>query len=242
MSSCSSTSPNTAASHASKWYRVTLLILAISTGALAGNRDAKAIPAVDRDAIIAAAFASSILFPTPPTVAAEAAAAAAAWAAYYAEQPTVTSIIGQAELNRAFPVTFAALGETATLSFSFLNPSTLLPVTGPTIGSVIYEQSQTPDNPASFTLIGTSTNPSSDFGLAYTAGSTLTTVEQEILAIPENPSGLPIVLPGVGGFNAAEGGLTILPAIPEPRGLLILLSGLLAMLLARICHKETRTG
>ncbi len=123
-------------------------------------------------------------------------------------------------------MTFSGLGETGTLTFSFIDPTTRLPVTGPAVGSVAFEQSQTPDIPSSFTPIGTSTNAASDFALSYTAGSTLGTVEQEILAIPLSPAGVPIFIPGVDGFNNAEGGLTILAAIPEPSGLLVLLLGL----------------
>ncbi len=63
---------------ASKRLRTALLLLAVCSGTLSVNREAKAISAVDRDAIVAAAFASSILFPTPATVAAETAASLAA--------------------------------------------------------------------------------------------------------------------------------------------------------------------
>jgi hypothetical protein len=233
------------AAKARRCGRAALLALVIVTGVSAFNTDAKAIPAVDRDAIIAAAFASSILFPTPATVAAEAAAAAAAWAAYYAERNGVALAIGQAELNSVFPVTFATTGEHGSLTFAYINPVTLLPTTGPTVASVLYEQSQTPNVLSSFVTIGTSTNAGADFALPYTAGLTLGTVEQQILAIPYDSAGSPIVLPGVDGDNSAQGGLTILMSVPEPATLAVLASGLLALTVTRRrvqAHRQRARG
>jgi hypothetical protein len=159
----------------------------------------------------------------------EAAAIAAADKSYEDEQKVVTAVIGQDFLNGVFPYLFLSNGSTAKLTFSFIDPATGLPTTGTSIGSVVYEQSQTPDIPDSFTMVGMSTDATNHFLINYQVGSS----EQDIRAIPFDLSGLPISISGVGGENVAVGDVVQLQTVPEPSALTLTVNGALVVLGSR---------
>lgn len=141
------------------------------------------------------------------------------------------SIKGDSGLN-GFPADGDILAEVLTpgsinlLTFQFLDPNTLLPTSGPSIASVFYAFSDTPDLPGSFTALGTSTNASSNFALSFTAFTT----EEAIVATPLDASGNPIFIPDVNGVGNLALGVVADLVAPEPPALsLALLGGLLAL-------------
>lgn len=126
-------------------------------------------------------------------------------------QPSPTPI--GVQVKGAFDM--ARSGAVAASSMTNSTTTTTLPppvfqadTTGPTIGSVLYEINTDPDSPDTFTTLGISSDPSSNFALSVT----LSGIEPVIRATPLDPSGAPIVISGVDGLNVAVGTLSTLPA------------------------------
>jgi len=141
-------------------------------------------------------------------------------------------VIGQAELDGAYPATiFANPGDTKPLSFEWIDTTTGLPTAGPTVIAVDYYISPDPYNPFNYSYLGTSTDSGSNFSLPYTIGST----ESEFRASPIGPGG-PIFIEGLGGYNVAEGYVASL--IPEPSSWALL--GIGAVLLGFFRRKRKR--
>jgi hypothetical protein len=136
------------------------------------------------------------------------------------------SPIGQPFLGGFAPSAFLGAGFSATLTFEFIDPGSGLPAAGPAIGSVLYEESATPDVPGSFTPLGTSFDVAHDFPLLFTA----TSGEVDILAIPFDPRGTAIVISDPDGSNVAEGQVVQLNEIPEPSTLALFVAGGLGIL------------
>jgi hypothetical protein len=155
----------------------------------------------------------------------------AIWRQYYEEHPprppskfksgAVFPNIGQTEIGGEFPVTTFDAGTTEDLSFEFIDASTLLPTTGPEIGSVLYEVNTDAFHPDAFSFTGTSTDASTHFALPYTFGAGDTFV----YAVPFDLSGAPIFeADGEGSGNVAIG-LAINVTVPEPSTWTMMLVG-----------------
>jgi hypothetical protein len=109
--------------------------------------------------------------------------------------------IGQDFLDGMTPTEILAAGAVSTLTFQFIDPATGVPTIGPSVGSVLYEASPTPAIAGTFAPLGSSHDATNNFPLAFT----VTSAEEDIVAIPFDLSGAPIVITGVDGFNVAEG-------------------------------------
>jgi hypothetical protein len=133
-------------------------------------------------------------------------------------QPAIYAIAGVPQ-SPGFPDVIAGPGSLLSIDFGFVDPATGLAASGPAIGSVEYLVSTDPNNPLSYTPIGTSTDAASNFSFSYLDNSAY---EPDIEAIPFDLSGHPIVLTGVDGYNAAIGSVTALSAAPEPSAWLFL--------------------
>jgi hypothetical protein len=157
----------------------------------------------------------------------------AIWKEYYKDHPPLQGFfaVGQPFIDGTYPVTTLAPGTTATLTFGFVDTVTgQLTTGGPTIGSVEYLVNTDPSNPNLFTLIGTSTDATSDFALGYMLGMN----EPDVRGIPFDPSGNPIVLADIGGSgNVAMGdSYNILSSVPEPSSIVMVSISLVCGLLA----------
>lgn len=151
------------------------------------------------------------------------------------------TIKGNAGLNGfspsgGIPVEFLVPGTLATLTFEWLDPQTLLATTGPAIAFVSYAYSQTPDVPTSFTPLGTSTNPLTDFALQYSAFST----EEAIVATPFDASGNPIFIADVDGIGNLAPGTVVQLVSPEPATLLLFGSSLLGLTAAMSARRRRK--
>jgi hypothetical protein len=147
-------------------------------------------------------------------------------------QPAIYAIAGVPQ-SPGFPDVIAGPGELLSVDFGFIDPTTSLAASGPTIGSVEYLVSTDPNNPTSYTPIGTSTDASSNFSIPYLDS---TAFEPDIEAIPFDANGNAIVIPGVDGYNAAIGSVTALAA-PEPSTTRLLLAGTILILSSRLLSR-----
>ena len=129
--------------------------------------------------------------------------------------PIVVRVMGTAEMTRSRGVAASAMTNAAPSTIQSTSTATTTQppavfqadTTGPTIGSVLYEINTDPDSPNTFTTLGISSDPSSNFALSVT----LSGIEPVIRATPLDPSGAPIVISGVNGLNVAVGTLSTLP-------------------------------
>jgi hypothetical protein len=137
-----------------------------------------------------------------------------------AMQPT----IGQAFLNGQATGGILNPGTPSLLTFEYVDPSTLLQTSGPPTAEVSYAYSQTPSNPASFTFLGDSNNPATNFELPFTSFS----IEEAIIATPLDSAGAPIFIPDIDGVGNVAPGLAV-NLIPEPGSLTLLAIGLLGL-------------
>lgn len=155
----------------------------------------------------------------------EAAQFAATEAEYRLENPfSFFGVMGMVSIDGQNPSAFVNVGSTVDLSFTWINQDLGVSWSGPPIGSVLYEESQTPDNLSSFVPLGFSYDATHDFSFNFTANQ----VEEGVLAIPFDPNDNPIILPGLNGYNIAEGFGGML-ATPEPGTLGLLGSGILGL-------------
>jgi hypothetical protein len=127
---------------------------------------------------------------------------------------------------------------TANFTFSWVNPATGLPTSGPAIASVqyyVWNGVVTSLNLSAWTLVGTSNNsaPGFEFTYSFPAG------EHIFLSVPLNSSGQPIFINGVGGYNDAES-LVMNTVTPEPGSLVLFATGALA--LAPVMRKRIVNG
>jgi PEP-CTERM motif len=143
--------------------------------------------------------------------------------------------VGQTYMNGSSPVFDYGVGPetlSADLTFSWVDPSTGLPTTGPTVNAVQYYvwngATVSLDLPSAWTLVGTSGNSASGYEVSYS----FPYGENIFLSLPLNSSGQPIVIDGVGGYNDAES-IVADTVIPEPATLCLLGLGGLAMLRRR---------
>jgi len=143
---------------------------------------------------------------------------------YWKEQ-TNTTTVGDVLINGASPVYFTGPGTTVTLTFDFVDPSTGLPTTGPTVASVEYMANLDP-NTATFVPIGTST--AAEFAFSFTVSG----FEPQIIGIPLDEAGAPIVIEGFGGANDAPG-LAVALLAPEPSTYLLMGVGFAALAAGR---------
>jgi len=151
-------------------------------------------------------------------------------------QPAIYAIAGVPQ-SPGFPDVIAGPGNLLSVDFGFIDPTTSLAASGPTIGSVEYLVSTDPTNPFSYTPIGTSTDASSNFSISYLDS---TAFEPDIEAIPFDANGNAIVIPGVDGYNAAIGSVTALAA-PEPSTTWLFLAGATLILSSRIVNRFRST-
>jgi hypothetical protein len=135
--------------------------------------------------------------------------------------------LGLISLNGSNPGSVAP-GAMTSLTFSFIDPSTGAVVAEPVSAVNYYAWTGMGDSldPSSSTWmsIGSSTNAGSGFSLPYTFSST----EQIFLGVPLDPSGAPIVITGVGGYNNATDTVAGI-LTPEPAGYSLLGTGLAAI-------------
>jgi hypothetical protein len=205
--------------------------LALSIGAIAMAalpQEAAAISYVDyRICVDGAEFATDIFVLSSL---AEAGAIAACTAAYNSEQAGAgVPAIGRPKLGGQSSSLMMAPGQSALLTFGFIDPATGLPVAGPATASVLYEEQVNPPDitngttfaSAPYTPIGSSTDVADGFPVLFTATSS----EEDIVAIPFDASGAPIFIQGVvdstdTGETAAEDnvakGDVVQLNIPEP--------------------------
>jgi len=161
-----------------------------------------------------------------PTPAQEAAALSAFWTNYYRLHPITVSPGGIGYVGfftglfSSGPVVTDPTPTSGILTFHFINGSTMSPMAAgvdPAIGSVVYEEcTDYTSNPLTWTILGTSTDASSDFALPFVCGN----AEYMIDAIPYDTSGNPIVFTDPqntsnDGSNDAIGGIDFIP-VPEP--------------------------
>jgi hypothetical protein len=127
---------------------------------------------------------------------------------------------------------------TAHFTFSWLNPGTGLPTSGPAVAAVqyyVWNGAVISLDLSAWTLVGTSNNSASGFEFTYSfpAG------EHIFLSVPLNSSGQPIFINGVGGYNDAES-IVMNTITPEPGSLVLFATGALA--LAPVMRKRIADG
>ena len=151
-------------------------------------------------------------------------------------QPAIYAIGGVPQ-SPGFPDVIAGPGNLLSVDFGFIDPTTSLAASGPTIGFVEYLVSTDPNNPTSYTPIAISTDASSNFSISYLDS---TVYEPDIEAIPFDANGNAIVIPGVDGFNAAIGSVTALAA-PEPSTTWLFLAGAILILSSKLVNRFRST-
>jgi hypothetical protein len=128
--------------------------------------------------------------------------------------------IGQVVLAGNFPIGYGDIGSLGTLTFLFLNPLTDLPTTGPLVDHVVYEANLDPTNDL-YTTIGVGTSAQSLFKLTWT----ITGFEPQIRATPYDAAGNQIILPGLDGFDVAQGVAVYMP-VPSPSAGVLFAAGM----------------
>ena len=151
-------------------------------------------------------------------------------------QPAIYAIGGVPQ-SPGFPDVITGPGNLLSVDFGFIDPTTSLAASGPTIGSVEYLVSTDPNNPLTYTPIGTSTDASSNFSISYLDS---TAFEPDIEAIPFDANGNLIVIPGFDGYNAAIGSVTALAA-PEPSTTWLFLAGAILILSSKLVNRFRST-
>jgi hypothetical protein len=133
--------------------------------------------------------------------------------ALYRNQHRQSAFLGQPALGGMFPIADLSLGDSALLTFQFIDPVNELPIDGPAIGSVLYEINTDPNTPDVFSPIGMSFDAGTHFALPFT----MTEFEPDIQAVPFDQLGKPIVLVGQDGFNVAVGSVVTFQYRPQDR-------------------------
>jgi len=170
-----------------------------------------------------------------------------AWGMYRLQQQTASlPSVGQAAVDGSYPTAHRRPGDVVTLTFFYVTTDTFstAPTAGPAVTSVEYQVNTDPNNPNTFTSIGTSSDAGSRFSFAYTVGAN----EPVIQAIPKDNLGQPIMLTGVGGQNVARGLATVLqvdssiaPGLgPVALTALMLVLGTLGVIALRRREQEAR--
>jgi hypothetical protein len=135
-----------------------------------------------------------------------------AWEEYRKEQKALgTPIVGQAVVSGKYPTLFLPPGAQAQLQFVFIDPGTGLATQGTPVGSVQYFVNLDPNQPDNLQFVGMSANPQTGFAVPVNVAG----FEPSYLAVPFDPAGNPIVIPGVDGDNDAVGLATVLFAGPH---------------------------
>jgi hypothetical protein len=150
-----------------------------------------------------------------------------------AEVNNPTGVAGLTYIDGLTPVVvFAYSGQytfTADLTFGWVNPSTIQPVAGPTVGSVNYYMWDGVDDAgnlfSSYNLMGTSTDAADGFPLEVT----YPLQEAMFIAQPLDPSGDTIVLLNPDGNNDALEPAEAL-IVPEPSTIVFLAAGAISLL------------
>jgi hypothetical protein len=131
---------------------------------------------------------------------------------------------GQVNIQGLSPVATFDLGQEVTLTFRWIDLVSGATITGPAIGSVVYEVNLDPSDEFTFLPIGVGTSLASDFAASFT----IVDFEPFVRATPLDPNGVPIVISGLNDENIAIAFATNVGPIPEPGSLLLLSGGLVA--------------
>jgi hypothetical protein len=130
--------------------------------------------------------------------------------------------------DNAFPMYTPTLS--ADLTFSWHDPSTGLPTSGPAVSAVQYYvwngMTESLDLSSAWTLLGTSSDSASGFEVSYS----FPFGEDIFLSAPLDTSGQPIVINGVDGYNDAESIAMNTVPVPEPASMASLAVGALGFM------------
>lgn len=129
--------------------------------------------------------------------------------------------MGQVAIEGEYPSTLGVPGDVVLLTYHFVDTTTGLPASGPTVDHVLYEANLDPLNPNAYVPIGSSFDGGSHFSFPFTISG----FEPAIRGTPFDSAGSPVFLSGVDDENIAVGVAVAL--VPEPASYLLLSVGLI---------------